>query len=323
MEILIRKIDGHMVFSLNEDVVVKSVKNNQQSRILNASLRKRLFYCRFECGQKERSGFTLIELLVVIAIIAILAAMLLPALNAAKARAQGINCVNNLKQANLAWLMYASDNSETFAYNLRPPPYNNTGSWTDDQQDNANLATDPTYLTTRYAAYPPLLGGYIANNAKIYKCPSDTRTAKVGTQTLPLTRSYSMNCYIGPKPGDGIGGGVYHEFRRTGDLRDPSDMFVFIEEAPFSINDGFFCWFQGTPSANAWSDCPGSYHTRASGVSFADGHAVFHKWQGVAGTYGNMRAATFGQNTVPGWPAAQAATDPDYIWLTVNGSVHN
>jgi prepilin-type N-terminal cleavage/methylation domain-containing protein len=57
----------------------------------------------------NESGFTLIELLVVIAIIAILAAMLLPALSAAKQRAQGIKCVSNLKQMNLAYLMYVQD----------------------------------------------------------------------------------------------------------------------------------------------------------------------------------------------------------------------
>lgn len=64
-----------------------------------------------------KSGFTLIELLVVIAIIAILAAMLLPALAAARVRAQGIACLSNTKQFGLSFTMYASDNHDFFPSN--------------------------------------------------------------------------------------------------------------------------------------------------------------------------------------------------------------
>jgi prepilin-type N-terminal cleavage/methylation domain-containing protein/prepilin-type processing-associated H-X9-DG protein len=62
-------------------------------------------------------AFTLIELLVVIAIIAILAALLLPALSAAKRKAQQVQCLNNVKQLTLASYMYATDSGSHATYN--------------------------------------------------------------------------------------------------------------------------------------------------------------------------------------------------------------
>jgi prepilin-type N-terminal cleavage/methylation domain-containing protein len=119
---------------------------------------------------KQKKAFTLIELLVVIAIIAILAAMLLPALAAAKRKAQKINCVNNLKQVGLSFRLWEGDNGDRY-----PMAVSYTSGGASEYLSHQNTATAGTTATPSYN--PGVVFLVMSNELatpKILACPSDT-----------------------------------------------------------------------------------------------------------------------------------------------------
>lgn len=225
------------------------------------------------------AGFTLIELLVVIAIIAILAGMLLPALAKAKTKAQGIACMNNTKQLMLAWQFYAEDSNEyiTHAYGAKY-------GWMGESSLDFSGGNRSNWDVKQDIEKSPLWK-YTGNSAGIFKCPADKSTVKAGNQVWPRVRSMSMNSWVGGHDGKHtwFGGPEWRMYLKLSDLIDPgpSQTWVLLDEREDSINDGFWVtWMPGYPDLKATKivDYPASYHNKAAGMSFADGHSEIHRW---------------------------------------------
>ncbi len=263
--------------------------------------------CRVAAGGL---AFTLIELLVVIAIIAILAALLLPTLAKSKEQAQGVKCLSNLRQLTLAWVMYSGDNKDYLAVNgdenYEPTILNLTANpqWCPGREDELAECTNRFIMAGLIYPY--------ARNPAVYICPADSTAVLnnfVQTRT-PKTRSVSMNGWISPAPpsiqdlGSSTGCIIYH---KAGDLSNPgaSKIWMLMDENPWSINDAFMVC---NPQDTTWVDHPASYHNRANGISFCDGHAEIHKWMDPAVYNYNLQDAAAGQNPTPVVPS-------DLHWL--------
>jgi prepilin-type processing-associated H-X9-DG protein len=278
-------------------------------------------------------GFALRDLLAIVCMATMLGTFGAVWLGTLGREREAILCLTNGRQMMRAFALYAQDYDGLLAGNeddsAAPPGHN----WF--RGDVRGLSN----LTNQFAAGDPginVLAPY-ANDSRIWKCPADPTTVRVGGVQMPTVRSVSMNGAVGTVcntfPGFHNGtqrlathgpwldgnhghtrGSKFRTFGRDGDFVLPAETFVFIDEHPPSINDGHFGHPAYTPlnpelSVVRWVDYPALYHGQAGGITYADGHAEMRRW----------RALRFPSTGIPA-AAVTAAQRADWEWLALRAT---
>jgi prepilin-type N-terminal cleavage/methylation domain-containing protein len=236
----------------------------------------------------RRNGFTLIELLVVIAIIAILMAVLMPALKRSREQGQRAACLSNLKQLQLAWILYADENDDKIV-NCEAGPED---SWRGEYGPPwVGQTWAPNWNRGQTLPKEDQIDGIMAGalwpytkNAKLYQCPTGYRGELM---------TYAMMISSNGRSVDGS-----PVFKRRMQVPQPAERLVFIDEG-LSSPDAYATRY----NRPTWWDQPMTRHGDGNTFSCADGHTEYHKWTGLETIkQGRDHARTWSGDFAPSTP---------------------
>ncbi len=232
-------------------------------------------------------GFTLIELLVVIAIVAILMAILMPTLKRAKEQGRRAACLNNLKQLQLAWSIYADENDskivngEAYGGGDGTAPVPTSGIhvgerwWTGDDVGDFWAGISPAEEVQKRAIRAGALFPY-CKNEKLYRCPTgmrgEMRTYTIVDSMNGLARTGTFTGNVGVRAGRTV-----LWVKKTAEISVPGPAYriVFLDEGRITP-DSYATHY----NTETWWDPPFVRHADGTNVSFADGHVDYWKYEG-------------------------------------------
>lgn len=252
-------------------------------------------------------------MLVVVAIIAIVLSLLLPAMARSKGRAKELVCLRNQQQLHLAWTLYADENNDWLP-GVEAGSFAGPGKWVSGWLD---LSSSPDNTNTLYLTDPRYsqLGPYLQTPTP-YRCPSDHSLVRLEDGDHQRVRSLSMNCWLNYRGEEPIGEDDFRLFRKLNDIHQPSptELWVFIDERPDSINDGLFLTnLKSRGKLAKLVDYPARWHQRGAGVTFADGHGEIKRWTD-ARTTPELKPAQLLRLDQP------SPDNPDVAWLQDHSS---
>ena len=251
-------------------------------------------------GMSKKEGFTLIELLVVIAIIAVLMAILMPALNRVKEQGKRATCLNNLKQLNLAWIMYADENDDNLVNG-------DTGEYSIHQNETPWVLKDWEANMTELEKINAIKRGALwpyTKELRLYKCPTVNKIVRGSTQE-EIFRTYSVADSMNCKDWPGMNAKM---IKKRMDIPNPAYRIVFVDDGgttPSALGG----WTVHV-TTEEWWDPPPVRHGDGTTFSFADGHSDYHKWK-------DPRTIEFGKEVPPHAGSGPQPGNEDLRWAAV------